>query len=152
MNIGLEEDQPKALLFDVFGTVVDWRTTVTKHLKDRASEKLNAPSSSIKKSTRKACVQVSWPYFAQDWRDSYYAFTGDQAKKSTSPEPGHTTSFFADLMYPSHVQTSVSNPEALEEMIRSNPMLRDGGSIAQQLMQDPDVIKPMMDPKAYANP
>ena len=37
-------------------------------------------------------------------------------------------------------------------MIRSIPILREGGFIAQQLMQDPDVIKSMMDPKAYANP
>ena len=36
-------------------------------------------------------------------------------------------------------------------MIRSNPMLRDGGLIAHHLMQDLNFIKSMMDPKANAN-
>ncbi len=65
---------PKALLTDVFGTVVDWRTTVTNHLTDSASETLNNPSKSLSSATRAAAALVSWPSFAQLWRVSYYHF------------------------------------------------------------------------------
>ena len=65
---------PKALLTDVFGTVVDWRTTVTAHLTASASETLNNPSNSISSGTRAAADLVSWPAFAQSWRVSYYHF------------------------------------------------------------------------------
>lgn len=39
--------KPKALFFDVFGTCVDWRKTVTDTLWNAARESLNAPTSSI---------------------------------------------------------------------------------------------------------
>jgi 2-haloacid dehalogenase len=66
---------PKALLTDVFGTVVDWRATVTSHLTLRAHEALNSPTTSLSSSTRTAASQISWPAFAQSWRNTYYAFT-----------------------------------------------------------------------------
>ena len=66
---------PKALLTDVFGTVVDWRGTVTAHLTSAASAALNATSRSLPSATRAAAAQVSWPDFAQEWRVSYYHFT-----------------------------------------------------------------------------
>ena len=66
---------PKALLTDVFGTVVDWRGTVTKHLTVSAQEALNSSSSSVPSAAREAAAQVSWPAFAQLWRESYYHFT-----------------------------------------------------------------------------
>ena len=65
---------PKALLTDVFGTVVDWRTTVTNHLSTSAHETLNSPSASLSSATRAAAALVSWPSFAQAWRVSYYHF------------------------------------------------------------------------------
>ncbi|OCT48635.1 hypothetical protein CLCR_05094 [Cladophialophora carrionii] len=66
---------PKALLTDVFGTVVDWRKTVTDFLTRRASEALNSPTSSIPSAVRTAAAGISWPDVAQLWRVSYYNFT-----------------------------------------------------------------------------
>ena len=66
---------PKALLTDVFGTVVDWRSTVTNHLSLSASEALNSPTTSIPSTVRTAASEISWPAIAQLWRESYYQFT-----------------------------------------------------------------------------
>jgi len=66
---------PKALLTDVFGTVVDWRSTVTKHLTLSASEALNSPTSSMPSTVRTAAAEISWPAIAQLWRESYHRFT-----------------------------------------------------------------------------
>ncbi|KAK9237409.1 HAD-like domain-containing protein [Lipomyces kononenkoae] len=56
----------KALLFDVFGTVVDWRTSVKEYILDRSPE-------SIK-------LSVDWDEFIQEWRTLYYKFTSDNSK------------------------------------------------------------------------
>ena len=71
----------------VFGTVVDWRTTVTKYLERRALETLNSNSSSIPTAIRVKCSEIDWPAFAQEWRNSYYEFTRDQARRKDSHEP-----------------------------------------------------------------
>jgi 2-haloacid dehalogenase len=65
---------PKALLTDVFGTVVNWRLTVSSYLTQRASEALNSPSSSLPSTLRTVASQTSWPDIAQLWRTSYYNF------------------------------------------------------------------------------
>ena len=41
------DPQPKALFFDVFGTCVDWRKTVTLALESACDQALNRASSSI---------------------------------------------------------------------------------------------------------
>ena len=66
---------PKALLTDVFGTVVDWRSSVTKHLTNSASEALNSTARSIPSTVRSAIDGISWADIAQEWRISYYEFT-----------------------------------------------------------------------------
>jgi 2-haloacid dehalogenase len=66
---------PKALLTDVFGTVVDWRKTVTDYLALRASESLNSSTSSIPSAVRTSAAGISWGEIAQIWRVSYYNFT-----------------------------------------------------------------------------
>lgn len=66
---------PKALLTDVFGTVVDWRGTVTNYLITTADETLNSSSSSIPSTVRTAASSVDWGEFAWQWRKSYYNFT-----------------------------------------------------------------------------
>ncbi|KAF3936903.1 hypothetical protein ABW19_dt0206520 [Dactylella cylindrospora] len=72
---------PEAFVFDVFGTVFDWRSTVTSHLQDIISRKLKqnpslatsptviAANLTNPESLASFCVQ-----FAQDWRDSYKHF------------------------------------------------------------------------------
>jgi len=62
-------------LTDVFGTVVDWRSTVTKHLTISASEALNSSTRSIPSTVRTAASDVSWPAIAALWRESYHQFT-----------------------------------------------------------------------------
>ncbi|KAJ1326482.1 2-haloacid dehalogenase [Microdochium nivale] len=84
-------DQVKALTFDVFGTVVDWRTTVVRELVQAARDKLLAittsasvsPSSSSSASSSSSRYKArleslsdqDWARFAQSWRDSYGVFT-----------------------------------------------------------------------------
>ena len=46
-DMALNDPQPRCLFFDVFGTCVDWRKTVTDELWAQAREALNSPSSSI---------------------------------------------------------------------------------------------------------
>lgn len=64
-------DNVKALLFDVFGTVVDWRSSVEAELKDLGL---------------KHGIEADWAKFAQDWRMGYaretYVWYPDQPKIS----------------------------------------------------------------------
>jgi 2-haloacid dehalogenase len=76
---------PKALLTDVFGTVVNWRASVTDHLTSSASAVLNNPNSSLSSALHTTASSVSWSDFAQAWRVAYYHFT-----RSYNPE---TSSF-----------------------------------------------------------
>ncbi|KAI4112404.1 MAG: hypothetical protein LQ345_006446 [Seirophora villosa] len=67
---------PKALLLDVFGTLVDWRHTVSHTLHQQAASALNSPkSASLPPAVRLFASTISWPDFAQEWRDTYKAFT-----------------------------------------------------------------------------
>ncbi|KAI0536100.1 haloacid dehalogenase [Xylaria digitata] len=69
----------KALIFDVFGTVVDWRSTVHNELTKRARDKIASrtfeglPESL--QSRLKGISDEDWAAFAQEWRDSYGEFT-----------------------------------------------------------------------------
>jgi 2-haloacid dehalogenase len=73
------ETPPKALAFDVFGTVVNWRKTVTSTLIHSAADKTSSSSRSADLSPE-VRVQLSkltdqdWSQFAQEWRDSYKKF------------------------------------------------------------------------------
>lgn len=66
---------PKALLTDVFGTIVDWRSTVTNFLTKTAEDTLNSPTTSIPSTVRTAVAGVDWGEIAEQWRLSYYHFT-----------------------------------------------------------------------------
>ncbi|KAI1389691.1 haloacid dehalogenase [Hypoxylon trugodes] len=69
----------KALTFDVFGTVVDHRTTVCQELIKRAREKIESPAySSLPEQSQtrlEAMTEDDWAKFGQEWRYSYYVFT-----------------------------------------------------------------------------
>lgn len=45
--MALDHQKPKCLFFDVFGTCVDWRKTVTDTLWNMTREALNSPSASM---------------------------------------------------------------------------------------------------------
>ncbi|KAM7221095.1 haloacid dehalogenase [Rhypophila decipiens] len=68
----------KALTFDVFGTAVDWRTTVTEALVHAAEHIQKADEfSSLPEDLQtnlKSMTRDSWGTFAQDWRNSYGSF------------------------------------------------------------------------------
>ena len=67
----------KALAFDVFGTVVNWRASVVEELTLRAHRKLHSahPAAADVKSRLESLTVQDWGRFAQEWRDSYKAFT-----------------------------------------------------------------------------
>ncbi|KAL7623077.1 hypothetical protein AAE478_006756 [Parahypoxylon ruwenzoriense] len=69
----------KALTFDVFGTVVNWRLTVHRELVKRAREKIASPTFSSLPEPSRARLQSmtddDWATFVQEWRTSYYEFT-----------------------------------------------------------------------------
>lgn len=52
----MEGSNPKALIFDVFGTVVDWRGSVVRELEELGREK---------------GLDADWPAFADAWRGRY---------------------------------------------------------------------------------
>ncbi|KAG0652427.1 hypothetical protein D0Z07_0998 [Hyphodiscus hymeniophilus] len=69
----------RALTFDVFGTVVDWRTTVTSTLIQcaRAQVSSSSRSAGLSPAIRTRLSQMrdeEWGQFAQEWRDSYKKF------------------------------------------------------------------------------
>lgn len=69
---------PRALFFDVFGTCVDWRKTVTHALFDQAHASLNSATASLATSLRLRATDMTlehWGTFAQQWRDTYKVFT-----------------------------------------------------------------------------
>src|SRR5579871_5457348 len=76
---------PRALLFDIFGTSVDWRSTVTNSLNDAAHKTLNSATASIPSSVRIKASRMSkkdWGQFAQQWRNTYAQFTFSLATNS----------------------------------------------------------------------
>ncbi|KAF2213500.1 hypothetical protein CERZMDRAFT_66976 [Cercospora zeae-maydis SCOH1-5] len=82
------DPQPKALFFDVFGTCVDWRTTVTDALESACNQALNRPTSSIATKIRlrtDGMTKQDWGNIAQEWRNSYLKFTRSIASDPTIP-------------------------------------------------------------------
>ena len=79
---------PRALLFDIFGTCVDWRSTVTKALNDQAHTTLSSATASLAAYLRMRASSMTlddWGNFAQEWRDSYKQFTKSLAEDSGLP-------------------------------------------------------------------
>lgn len=77
-DMSLDTATARALLFDVFGTCVDWRSTVTKTLWDACHFALNNPAASMASRIRLIASDMSiedWGEVAQEWRTSYYEFT-----------------------------------------------------------------------------
>lgn len=79
---------PRALFFDVFGTCVDWRTTVVGELHAQSHASLNAATASLASAVRMRASDMTidhWGTFAQQWRDSYKLFTKQLAQDPTIP-------------------------------------------------------------------
>ncbi|KAM0287529.1 hypothetical protein ACHAQH_000483 [Verticillium albo-atrum] len=69
----LIKSQVKALTFDVFGTTVDWRTSITEELITLAASKTKALSEDRAESLRRL-KREDWGRFAQQWRNTYITF------------------------------------------------------------------------------
>ncbi|KAJ9156309.1 Haloacid dehalogenase [Pleurostoma richardsiae] len=73
------QDQIRALTFDVFGTVVDWRSSVEAALKREIHRKIDASSfTSLSPELQErvgSLTDKDLATFAQEWRDSYGVFT-----------------------------------------------------------------------------
>lgn len=85
---------PRALFFDVFGTVVEWRRCVTKALSAAAQRALGDPSKDIPVAVRNIASALSerdWLKVAEDWRRSYGEFTStfDPSKEFVSVDQHH---------------------------------------------------------------
>lgn len=68
----------RALLFDVFGTCVDWRTTVTHALASASLASLRDAEKDMTGAARSQARRMNfddWEAFAQEWRNTYYVFT-----------------------------------------------------------------------------
>lgn len=79
---------PRALFFDVFGTCVDWRTTVVGELEAQAHAALNSATASLASRVRLTASDMTtqhWGKFAQQWRDGYKAFTRKLAADPSVP-------------------------------------------------------------------
>ncbi|KAJ8112619.1 hypothetical protein OPT61_g5052 [Boeremia exigua] len=79
---------PRALFFDVFGTCVDWRTTVVGELETQAHAALNSATASLASRVRLTASDMTtqhWGAFAQQWRDSYKKFTRELAADPAVP-------------------------------------------------------------------
>lgn len=91
----------KALAFDVFGTTVDWRTSITEELALRAHRKHAAPD--LPPALRSRLERLSaddWARFAQAWHESYGAFTHsfDPARDAWRTVDEHHRDSLADLL------------------------------------------------------
>jgi 2-haloacid dehalogenase len=79
---------PRALLFDVFGTCVNWRKTVTDALDTQSHLALNSASASLASQLRLRVSDMTiarWGEFAQQWRNSYKVFTRKLAADPNLP-------------------------------------------------------------------
>jgi 2-haloacid dehalogenase len=75
----------RAFLFDVFGTCVDWRSTVTNALVKASNATITSNSTSPISDALKTASNMSqedWGRFAQEWRNTYKAFV-----KSIASDP-----------------------------------------------------------------
>ncbi|QIW94908.1 hypothetical protein AMS68_000426 [Peltaster fructicola] len=77
----------RGLLFDVFGTCVDWRTTVTEALQSAAHKSVSYRERSPSEAVRARAAEMTdsgWGDFAQQWRTSYLKFTRALAANSST--------------------------------------------------------------------
>jgi len=76
----------RALLFDVFGTVVDWRSTVTQGLYDASNSSLKSNTPTVPADVRDRASDMTledWGKFAQKWRNEYMKYCQSRAADST---------------------------------------------------------------------
>lgn len=106
---------PRALFFDVFGTVVEWRTCVTKALHAAAHHALIDSSKDIPADVRdraSTMTEQDWLGLAEEWRRSYSKFTTtfDSSKEFVSVDQHHYT-VLPDLLLQRGIRDLFNNDE-----------------------------------------
>ncbi|KAJ6172399.1 Haloacid dehalogenase type II [Penicillium chermesinum] len=74
----MSEQPLKALFFDTFGTLVEWRASVSEELARATQKALNDQTKTIPADVRQraeALTSSDWQKFAAEWRKSYGTFT-----------------------------------------------------------------------------
>lgn len=109
---------PQVLFFDTFGTVVEWRTCVTKALRDATKQALDDPNKDIPDNVRQIAVSMSesdWQSLAQAWRSSYSVFTRsfDPSAEFISVDQHHYTAL-QDLLQQRGIRELFNNNELWE--------------------------------------
>ena len=144
-------EPPKALLTDIFGTVVDWRSSVTTHLAWSASSGLNDSTASLPSTVRAIASIVDWEAFAWDWRRMYFDLTRNYGSTPTKDGQGFVTvdRFFRqslDVLVEKHGVEGLWTPAQVDEIarvwhrlhpssdsVRGLEMLRDRGFVTATL-------------------
>lgn len=88
------EQPPRAFFFDTFGTVVEWRSCVTKALSAAAQQALNDPLKDLPEDIRARGAAMTWQDWlalAEEWRRSYSRFTStfDSSNEFVSVDQHH---------------------------------------------------------------
>lgn len=74
----MSEPPLQALFFDTFGTVVQWRSSVSKALADATAKALGDPSKNLSADLRQRAESLTtsdWQQFTAEWRKTYAIFT-----------------------------------------------------------------------------
>ncbi|KAL9100269.1 MAG: hypothetical protein Q9163_004329 [Psora crenata] len=73
-------------------------------------------------------------------------------KMGPPPDPEQMASMLENPNFASQLNEALSNPDIVEHMIRSNPMLQgEGAQQARQMLQDPSFRRMMTDPQMIRN-
>ena len=101
----------------MFGTVVNWRATVTTTLASAASDALNSAAASIPSSVRLQVPNISWDEFAEAWRHSYQKFcsTYDHSSPTFITVDQHFHTSLIQLLA-THLLTGLWNEEEVLEL------------------------------------
>ncbi|GFF50194.1 haloacid dehalogenase, type II [Aspergillus lentulus] len=100
---------PRVLFFDVFGTVVEWRTPVSKALHDAAQSALQDPKKDLSDAVRakvSSMTQSDWLAITEEWRESYHHFTQNRdPSKPFVPVDEHHYSYLLTLLQAHGLET-----------------------------------------------
>ena len=82
---------------------------------------------------------------------SYRSLLLTSTQMGPPPDPEHMASMLENPNFASTLNEALANPQVIDQMIRSNPMLRDMGPQVRQMMQDPSFRAMMTNPEALRN-
>ncbi|KAK5168727.1 uncharacterized protein LTR77_006036 [Saxophila tyrrhenica] len=144
--------KPKALFFDVFGTCVDWRTSVTDALWNAARMALNDPTSSIATRIRMVATDMTyeqWGEIAQEWRNGYLTFvraiaTGELTDFKTIDahhlESLHSILTSHNLIFPRQPADATPDMLAHDGSLWDEPTLQQLNMVWHRLAPWPDTV------------